>query len=368
MKTKIAGIMFFILGSVLLSACGSKPAPTPTSEKATATMEQFATATPSPPPPTETVIAEPPTVIPNTTSRTTAKPTQTPSTLSTDTPFLMCTPPACQAGEVYYCPGDCPGGCGSECATPTPTAAAIPVILSFTADRTSLVEGESVSLSWQASGGTEAYISWVGANGLLAGAPGPLDPHSGAVTVEPTGDGDLWLTVYNEAGSAEVHLQLDILCAYTWAPALVENPPYGQCPGPATLGAAAQQPFEGGFMLWFAPDDLVYVFYDAGRRGSFPTYSVYPDEFVEGDPESDPTIVPPAGLLQPVRGFGLVWRADPTVREGLGWATAPESGFETWRQGYQGMGLHNSYMLLQGSDGAIYKLTAMGGVWEVYSP
>lgn len=36
------------------------------------------------------------------------------------TPQVMCTPPSCKAGEVYYCPEDCPGGCGTQCATPTP--------------------------------------------------------------------------------------------------------------------------------------------------------------------------------------------------------------------------------------------------------
>jgi hypothetical protein len=37
-------------------------------------------------------------------------------------PFpVVCTPPACEEDEVYYCPGECPGGCGTECATPTPT-------------------------------------------------------------------------------------------------------------------------------------------------------------------------------------------------------------------------------------------------------
>jgi len=35
---------------------------------------------------------------------------------------VVCTPPACGAGTVIYCPGNCPGGCGSICVTPTPTA------------------------------------------------------------------------------------------------------------------------------------------------------------------------------------------------------------------------------------------------------
>jgi hypothetical protein len=37
-----------------------------------------------------------------------------------ETEVLMCTPPPCKKGEVYYCPGDCPGGCGTICVTPTP--------------------------------------------------------------------------------------------------------------------------------------------------------------------------------------------------------------------------------------------------------
>jgi hypothetical protein len=45
----------------------------------------------------------------------------TPSPLE-ETPVLMCTPPACEANEVYFCDGDCPGGCGTTCATVTPAA------------------------------------------------------------------------------------------------------------------------------------------------------------------------------------------------------------------------------------------------------
>jgi len=41
----------------------------------------------------------------------------------TRAPQPVCTPPACQPGEVLHCPGECPGGCGYECATPTPGAA-----------------------------------------------------------------------------------------------------------------------------------------------------------------------------------------------------------------------------------------------------
>jgi hypothetical protein len=40
---------------------------------------------------------------------------------------IACTPPACNANETYFCPGDCPGGCGTVCATVTPEAALSPL-------------------------------------------------------------------------------------------------------------------------------------------------------------------------------------------------------------------------------------------------
>lgn len=39
----------------------------------------------------------------------------------TPTATPVCTPPVCDAGEVFSCPGPCPGGCGTTCATRTPT-------------------------------------------------------------------------------------------------------------------------------------------------------------------------------------------------------------------------------------------------------
>jgi hypothetical protein len=52
----------------------------------------------------------------------------------------------------------------------------------------------------------------------------------------------------------------------------------------------------------------------------------FDDTFIEGvDPESGGE-TPPTGLLEPVRGFGKVWRSTPDVRSGLGWALTAESG------------------------------------------
>jgi serine/threonine-protein kinase len=35
---------------------------------------------------------------------------------------------------------------------------------------------------------------------------------------------------------------------------------------------------------------------------------------------------PPTGLVAPISGFGLVWGANPAVRDALGWGTQPEAG------------------------------------------
>jgi hypothetical protein len=45
---------------------------------------------------------------------------------------------------------------------------------------------------------------------------------------------------------------------------------------------------------------------------------------------------PPAGLFEPVSGFGLLWRNEArggeTVRAELGWAVEPEANFQTVHQ------------------------------------
>jgi len=43
-----------------------------------------------------------------------------PGTPTSTMPIAVCTAPACQPNESYYCPGRCPGGCGTTCATNTP--------------------------------------------------------------------------------------------------------------------------------------------------------------------------------------------------------------------------------------------------------
>lgn len=85
---------------------------------------------------------------------------------------------------------------------------------------------------------------------------------------------------------------------------------------------SAYQPFRNGLMVWVAApgQSLIYALYGNG------TYQRFNDTFLEGVDPSSGGAVPPPGLLEPVRGFGKVWRENPSARDTLGWALTGESG------------------------------------------
>lgn len=82
-------------------------------------------------------------------------------------------------------------------------------------------------------------------------------------------------------------------------------------------------------------------------------------------------IHPPAGLYAPVSGFGLIWRGDvansPGYRETLGWALAPEFGYEALFQCDDappsgGRSWQACYLL--GPDGELFFFHPLGG-WTI---
>ena len=74
---------------------------------------------------------------------------------------------------------------------------------------------------------------------------------------------------------------------------------------------AALQTFERGTLVWRGDIHQIYVLY------SDHTWAVFEDTFKEGQAESDPSLLAPRGRLQPILGFGKVWREHPEVREKL---------------------------------------------------
>lgn len=94
--------------------------------------------------------------------------------------------------------------------------------------------------------------------------------------------------------------------------------------------AAAEQSFQYGTMFWLSDTEYIYALYSNG------IWQSAVDTFEDGDPESDPSIVPPWGYYQPIRGFGKVWREEPGVRDRLGWATEEERGLTVAVQLFEG--------------------------------
>jgi hypothetical protein len=112
-------------------------------------------------------------------------------------------------------------------------------------------------------------------------------------------------------------------------------------------------------MLWNKAEDWIYVLFDDGLQPAFRTFL---DKWDEGQPESDPSIVPPAGLYQPVRGFGLVWREEPGVRDRLGWAVDEEQGYPTAIQRTSRYKYNVTY--IKALDGGVWELGPEGSEWQ----
>lgn len=132
-------------------------------------------------------------------------------------------------------------------------------------------------------------------------------------------------------------------CQYPW---FVQAAHTNKCPDePAVTTHTAAEYFEHGVMLWLKKPGLYYILaYSNQTTSKEPPGMVYS----VADPlnlacDTSARVTAPPGLHAPVSGFGYVWRGDhspecketPTVsvyRNMLGWALAPEFGYETTYQ------------------------------------
>ena len=137
-----------------------------------------------------------------------------------------------------------------------------------------------------------------------------------------------------------------------------DDPPTG-CPDSDSVETyAAAENFENGWMLWLEETDTIYTFFEPQR-----TFSVFYSGF--GDP-NDPAAEnndfnPPDGLFVPKRGFGLVWHDYSYVREMLGWALAPEFGFDTVYQ--SDTDPYSSHIYVLDPDGRLVVLNTYYLTW-----
>lgn len=128
-----------------------------------------------------------------------------------------------------------------------------------------------------------------------------------------------------EANGSVVEDTLEVLmtgCNLGW---FFQQAPQG-CPTDVPSPTSqAEQRFEGGLMIWLGTTQEIYVLY---ADGSDPTWQVFPDNYTDNQPASDESLVPPPDRLQPVRGFGLVWRENTELQDRLGWAVEAEVGYD----------------------------------------
>lgn len=117
-----------------------------------------------------------------------------------------------------------------------------------------------------------------------------------------------------------------------FAPTYTQNTTMAQqlgCPSDGgNVANLVHQPFERGNMYWRETTRQIYVL------GADRTVQIIPDTWQEGQPRDDPNLIPPNGMLQPIRGFGLVWRNGGMINT-LGWALQTEAGLGSYWQSFE---------------------------------
>jgi hypothetical protein len=124
---------------------------------------------------------------------------------------------------------------------------------------------------------------------------------------------------------------------------------------------ATIQYFQNGVMIWVESQAIIYVIYN---DATYPRWQVFANTFVEGMPENDPSLdaAAPPNTFQPRRGFGDLWRKQPTVLGRIGWATQADETLYVMavQSGVDGA----IYLLLP--DNTVLGLFSNGANWQVY--
>ena len=134
----------------------------------------------------------------------------------------------------------------------------------------------------------------------------------------------------------------------------------------------AEQEFQNGKMFWLQPINQVWIATTNSEGEQI--WINRDDNFVEGSIESDPLLTPPAeGLMQPIRGFGLLWRNDLELQNLLGWATNDEFGYTTNYEYHWGGTVDENnvfqadfgYHLVETLNRNVYRFNEADRTWEI---
>jgi hypothetical protein len=160
------------------------------------------------------------------------------------------------------------------------------------------------------------------------------------------------------------------VCSEAW---FFDNPPTYACPSyPPIYSNAATERFEHGRMIWVEVTDVFYIFFDpvGQNKAVFQQFAVPLALKPGASADNRVGETPPAGLVEPVSGFGLLWRGEvegaDNVRAALGWAVEPEYAYDTAVQCEATFSSNWSCYLLGPANDVInfYNLTYIGLFWD----
>jgi plastocyanin len=257
----------------------------------------------------------------------------------------------------------------------------LPQIASFQVQPTEVSPGDVVTLTWEASG-HQATICPSARFALFTSKDCWQVPLSGmtmfAIPLKTGGNRsvDLLLTVEAEGSAAPAmwHSSVAFKCQTTWF--FSDAPQAGICPLDPIKSYAAVQHFEHGTMIWIEQLGRYVILVEAPLHDDGTQAQVaYVQDPLETVRDTSVDITAPNGFHAPTSGFGLVWRGDvtgsPGYRETLGWALAPEFGYDTILQCDDALpsgGRSWQTCYLQGPDGEIIVLDPLDRwyLWNVW--
>jgi hypothetical protein len=233
----------------------------------------------------------------------------------------------------------------------------IPVIRLFQVQPAAADPGQTVTLSWEVEHADEVTLIrfwdfrpaqwWTDLP--LVGSQAYTIPASERNSVH------FMLDAYDSASDARVNagVSVHVICPDTW----FFNPAPSGCPTAPLYSTAAEQPFEGGYMIWVGVENrIIVLFTDTG----YPKMANYTDSWA-GEPICNQG-PPPAGKFHPTRGFGKIWCDFDAVRGRLGWATELETGYETILQRTTMVKYNHTY--LRAADDNVWHLLPESSGWE----
>ncbi len=134
---------------------------------------------------------------------------------------------------------------------------------------------------------------------------------------------------------------------------IAPTPTYDLFPDPVAKEIfVAEQEFERARFFWLEPAERaqsIWVLYYEKGTPNKGRWGIFEDTFEEGEISIDPNIVAPEGLLQPIRGFGKLWRNNSELRSDVGWAQEREFGYiAEYRYEYGGEVVSDEYIAAPG--------------------